>query len=84
MEPKKNQYIEPEKQACSDSLAAPCYPLPCPFCGEVDGIVERCNEDTSGYSLFFIYCRECDIKGSKQSNLEAAVEKWNRRVEVCV
>jgi len=57
MKSKKNPYITPEDSAAQIPSEAPCYLLPCPFCGEDDPEIEWGDDD------ILHRCRKCGTKG---------------------
>ena len=57
---------------------------PCPFCGDLDILIER----KEGYDDIRVFCLNCGcstkwhswpVKGGTEISIERAIESWNRR-----
>lgn len=49
---------------------------PCPFCGEIDGLV-TCLED----GMYYEECMTCSARGPAEYTKNGAVKSWNCREE---
>lgn len=71
-----------EKPRCTNSLEAPCYLLPCPFCGNMPSKGKRKRHGEVDECFWYtIECRnpDCIRCESAESTPDGAAEAWNRR-----
>jgi Lar family restriction alleviation protein len=55
---------------------------PCPFCGDVVGLILKDKMVDCRYHEYSIYCEGCETNGpnaTKERTPEEAIKKWNRR-----
>lgn len=55
--------------------------LPCPFCGETNGLGIAEHLQT-GKTFFFVMCENCDTYGGSADSKKRAAEKWNTRAKM--
>jgi hypothetical protein len=76
------QETKVEKPRCTNSLEAPCYLLPCPFCGEMPHRAKpRKGSGTKTGYWYTVECRNpnCNRCESTEATIDGAVKSWNRR-----
>ena len=68
-----NNFLLEQKKIYSSQIGYTAFNT-CPFCNTADH-VKLIKENSD----FFVWCKQCDIRGPKKQTAEDAVEAWNER-----